>query len=266
MGERKQQQNHIVSTKGGTLVTSHQGGNRRRGCRARGTRERERGHQDRRHGHAADVAEGVPAALRRRQRLLPARASRSTSATRSSSSRRLPHRRLPGARAASTLAADRTRPAPTSGAVDAAGAPFWFNGQPTSSASPRRSARQGSTARSYVQRRQARQSAACRWREKPKPFTVKFTKTGTFTYYCNIHAGHEGHGQGHVQGPQRSRRAKADAKTLAGQVATALSTAKTLTKTQVAGRTRRRRRRRQARRGVFAIRPGDRRRSRRARR
>ena len=28
--------------------------------------------------------------------------------------------------------------------------------------------------------------------EKPKPFTVRFTKTGTYTYYCDVHAGMKG--------------------------------------------------------------------------
>ena len=44
--------------------------------------------------------------------------------------------------------------------------------------------------------------AACRSREKLKPVTVTFKKTGSFTYYCNIHAGHEGHG--HASRPRAS--------------------------------------------------------------
>ena len=54
--------------------------------------------------------------------------------------------------------------------------------------------------------------------QKPKPFTVKFTKAGTFTYYCNIHSGMKGT----VKVVSKSHSvpsAKADAKTLKAQVA-----------------------------------------------
>ena len=53
--------------------------------------------------------------------------------------------------------------------------------------------------------------------QKPKPFTVKFTKAGTFTYYCNIHSGMKGT----VKVVSKSHSvpsAKADAKTLKTQV------------------------------------------------
>ena len=69
--------------------------------------------------------------------------------------------------------------------------------------------------------------------QKPKPFTVKFTKSGTYTYYCNIHAGMKGT----VKVVSKSHSvpsAKADAKALKTQVSSALSTAKALTKTKVA--------------------------------
>ena len=120
----------------------------------------------------------------------------------------------------------------TSGVVDAAGAPFWFNGQPTARLHPgARPARALGKKLTYSGAK--RVESGLPLAQKPKPLTVKFTKTGTFTYYCNIHAGMKGT----VKVVSKSHSvpsAKADAKTLKAQVSSALSTAKALTKTKVA--------------------------------
>src|SRR4029078_4544361 len=67
---------------------------------------------------------------------------------------------------------------------------------------------------------------------KLKPITLTFKKTGTCTYFCNIHAGMKGK----VTVKAKSAKipsAKSDKKALARQVATALNAAKRLDNTQV---------------------------------
>ena len=72
---------------------------------------------------------------------------------------------------------------------DAAGAAFWFNGQDALSLNPAFAAPPASTsARSPPTPAPRWSSPACR-REKSKPMTVKFTKAGTYTYYCDLHPG-----------------------------------------------------------------------------
>jgi plastocyanin len=62
---------------------------------------------------------------------------------------------------------------------------------------------------------------------KPFAFKVKFTKTGTFTYYCDIHPGMKG--KVHVVAKNaKAPTAKDDAKAVARQVAAAQKTAKRL--------------------------------------
>ena len=72
---------------------------------------------------------------------------------------------------------------------------------------------------------------------KLKPVTVTFKKTGTFTYYCNIHAGMKGKVTVKDKGKSIPS-AKADKKALARQVATAIATSKKLAEDAGAGRTR----------------------------
>ena len=120
----------------------------------------------------------------------------------------------------------------TSGVVDAVGAPFWFNGQPQLGFTPALGP-PGLFGKKATYTGAKRIESGLPLSEKPKPFTVKFSKAGTFTYYCNIHSGMKGT----VKVVSKSHSvpsAKADAKTLKTQVASALSTAKALTKTTVA--------------------------------
>jgi plastocyanin len=120
----------------------------------------------------------------------------------------------------------------TSGVLDAAGAPFWFNGQPTLGFTPALGP-PGLYGKKATYTGAKRVESGAPLAQKPKPFTVKFTKAGTFTYYCNIHSGMKGT----VKVVSKSHSvpsAKADSKTVKAQVSSALSTAKALTKTTVA--------------------------------
>jgi plastocyanin len=72
---------------------------------------------------------------------------------------------------------------------DAAGAPFWFNGQTRLILDPL-----GAfpvAGRSYNGSK-LRSSGAPLEEGPPKPYTLKFTKRGTFRYYCTIHYGMRG--------------------------------------------------------------------------
>ena len=77
-----------------------------------------------------------------------------------------------------------------SGAKDAAGADFWFNGQPELGFNPllfnflygKKVSYNGSKA----------VISGLPVQDKPKPVTVKFTKKGTYTYFCDIHSGMKG--------------------------------------------------------------------------
>jgi plastocyanin len=120
----------------------------------------------------------------------------------------------------------------TSGILDAAGAPFWFNGQPMLGFTPALGP-PGLYGKKATYTGAKRIESGLPFAEKPKAFTVKFTKTGSYTYYCNVHTGMKGT----VKVVSRTRRvpsAKADAKTLKAQVSSTLKTAKALAATTVA--------------------------------
>jgi plastocyanin len=118
-----------------------------------------------------------------------------------------------------------------SGVLDAAGSPFWFNGQPTLGFNP-------SLAKSLYGKRTAytgakRVESGLPLTPKLTPFTVKFPKAGTYTYYCNIHIGMKGTVR--VVSTRHSiPSAKADTKALAAQIARDTKTAKALAHTAVA--------------------------------
>ena len=120
----------------------------------------------------------------------------------------------------------------TSGVVDAAGAPFWFNGQPMLGFTPALGP-PGLFGKKVSYTGAKRVESGLPLSQHPKTFTVKFTKAGSYTYYCNVHSGMKGT----VKVVSKSHSvpsAKADAKTLKAQVDAALKTAKALTKTTVA--------------------------------
>ena len=72
----------------------------------------------------------------------------------------------------------------TSGVVDAAGAAFWFNGQPHAGLQPGARPR-ASSARRSTYTGAKRVESGLPLAQRPKPFTVRFTKAGTYTYYCD---------------------------------------------------------------------------------
>jgi plastocyanin len=116
--------------------------------------------------------------------------------------------------------------APIAGINDAAGAAYWFNGQPDLELTPSLLSGAFGKALSY----NGRQDVQSGLPFTRKPLTVTFTKTGTFTYFCNVHSGMKG--KVTVIGPgSKTPSAKADRKAVKKQVAAALKEARNLQKT-----------------------------------
>jgi plastocyanin len=110
---------------------------------------------------------------------------------------------------------------------DPAGAPFWFNGQTQLDANPLGALPQGGKSYdgSAVTGSGAPLGAA-------KPYTLKFPKTGTFTYYCVVHPGMKAKVKVVPKGkaiPSKKADAKTASKLLAKQVKVAKKTAKLTT-------------------------------------
>jgi plastocyanin len=130
---------------------------------------------------------------------------------------------------------------PVSGAVDAAGAPYWFNGLPTVKFNPKMvppnthvdfsPTKQAAGKAKKVTYTGAKEVLSpIPFNAGPKPLTVKFTKAGTVTYYCPLHTGMTGK----VRVLPKSRAipsAKADAKALKAQIDRDFKVAKTLSST-----------------------------------
>jgi plastocyanin len=119
----------------------------------------------------------------------------------------------------------------TSGVADAGGAAFWFNGQPTLAFNPVFA--QGIFGKKLAYTGAKRVESGVPLSEHPKPFTVRFTKAGTYTYYCNIHDGMKGTVRVLAKSHKVSSH-RADAKALKDQVASTLKTAKALANTTAA--------------------------------
>jgi plastocyanin len=117
-----------------------------------------------------------------------------------------------------------------SGADDAAGHPFWFNGLlPNLNLNPALFA--GSKATTYDGSARV-DSGLPPDSGNPKPFNVKFTKPGVYKYFCDVHPGMVGYVVVKAKGkPVPSR--KQDAAALAGQLRTDLAALKKLAKTKV---------------------------------
>lgn len=93
--------------------------------------------------------------------------------------------------------AARAKPVPlitpngtAAGIVDAAGAPFWFNGQPTVGFNPVLLA--SSFGKTVTFDRTKGLNSGLPLEDKPKPITVKFTRKGSFSYLCTVHHGMKG--------------------------------------------------------------------------
>lgn len=118
-----------------------------------------------------------------------------------------------------------------SGENDAAGAPFWFNGQDQVSFNPALAAA-AAFGKKLTYNGRKRIISGLPLAPNPKPVAVTFKKTGKFTYFCNIHAGMKGvvtvKGKG-----AKVPSTKADRRALQRQVATAIKTSKLLPKTAV---------------------------------
>jgi plastocyanin len=115
-----------------------------------------------------------------------------------------------------------------SGENDAAGQPFWFNGQDQFGFTTALLTSQN-FGKKVTYNGSKRVDTGLPLANKPKPMTVKFKKTGSFTYYCDIHPGMKG------KVTVKARKAKvpsrsADAKVVKAQVGAALTVAKGLAK------------------------------------
>jgi plastocyanin len=73
------------------------------------------------------------------------------------------------------------------GATDAAGNPFWFNGRPRLNFNPRLARPIFGTRQTYNGTR--RIESGLPMTRRPKSFTVTFRRTGNFTYFCDVHPG-----------------------------------------------------------------------------
>jgi plastocyanin len=79
---------------------------------------------------------------------------------------------------------------PVSGVLDAAGAPFWFNGQPRLGFNPRLAVSGFGKQRTYSGASSL--NSGLPTGNRPKPMTVRFTRAGTYRYFCDVHYGMTG--------------------------------------------------------------------------
>ncbi len=77
---------------------------------------------------------------------------------------------------------------PISGVVDAAGAPFFFNGQPRQIIDPRSELPQGG--RTHSPSRHS--GSGIPQGDTARPYTLRFTRRGSFGYVCTVHPGMRG--------------------------------------------------------------------------
>jgi plastocyanin len=116
------------------------------------------------------------------------------------------------------------------GSNDAAGAPFWFNGQDELGLNPALGP-PGTFGKKLSYNGAKRRISGLPLGEDLEPVTVRFKKTGAWTYYCNVHAG--------MKGVVRVKRkgaavpsAKADRRAVKRQVARSMKVAERLPKTK----------------------------------
>jgi plastocyanin len=116
------------------------------------------------------------------------------------------------------------------GANDAAGHPFWFNGQPALGFTP--ALLKFTFGKKLTYTGAKRVSSGLPVQDHPKPVTVRFPKTGTFTYYCSIHPGMKGTVRVVRRGRAIASAARV-AKTVRRQAAADLKAAIALSRTKV---------------------------------
>ncbi|HEU4658571.1 MAG TPA: hypothetical protein VFR97_13670 [Capillimicrobium sp.] len=112
-----------------------------------------------------------------------------------------------------------------SGAVDAAGNPFWFNGQPQLGNPPELLQLAWGKTVGYDGSRRAESGLPVG--NKLKPFVVRFDKAGRYTYWCDVHNGMKGVVVVRPDGAKIPPR-RADARRAAAQAARALKIARGL--------------------------------------
>lgn len=118
------------------------------------------------------------------------------------------------------------------GANDAAGAPFWFNGQDNLFVSaPIAQAQNFGKKVSYNGANRVQSGLALG--EKPKPMIVTFKKKGKFTFFCNVHPGMKGTVIVRRKGAKRPS-AASDSRRVRQQVNAATKVAKDLQATRPA--------------------------------
>ena len=78
---------------------------------------------------------------------------------------------------------------PIANVLDAAGAPFWFNGQPQLILNPDAVAKKGGA---VFKRGRLFNSGLPLAEGAPPPYTLQFNRTGTYKYICIVHPGMEG--------------------------------------------------------------------------
>jgi plastocyanin len=78
---------------------------------------------------------------------------------------------------------------PVAGVNDAAGLPFWFNGQPSLRPNPDAVAPQGGK---RFDPSELHNSGLPLAEGPPPPYTLRFSRKGTFGYFCIVHPGMEG--------------------------------------------------------------------------
>jgi plastocyanin len=116
---------------------------------------------------------------------------------------------------------------PIAGSLDAAGAPFWFNGQSGVGFNPVLFKSAFGKRLSYTGAKAVLSGAPTE--NRPKPLTVRFTKAGSFRYFCDLHYGMTGRVV--VVGARRTvPTAAADRSTVARQLAAALKVATPIAK------------------------------------
>jgi plastocyanin len=113
--------------------------------------------------------------------------------------------------------------------VDAAGAPFWFAGGPVLGFNPLLVSG-GKFGKKVAYNGSKRVESGAPLSARAKPMTVKFTKTGSYTFFCDIHAGMKGTVKV-VSKRSSIPSAKADAQALKTQLARDLKAAKKLAHT-----------------------------------
>jgi plastocyanin len=115
-----------------------------------------------------------------------------------------------------------------SGAVDAAGVPFWFNGLPNQQFNMPALAPVG-FGKTFAYTGKKGVQSGLPLVNKPKPVTVRFAKSGSFTYYCDVHPGMKATVRV-VAKSKHAPSAKAHAKAIADQAARAIKRSKNLAK------------------------------------